>query len=138
MSRDDRHSWTYTSGAGTAYINPSYEIHLCVIWTCAWCGYKWLLVANFKDYETSLHQFTKSQYKTKVRGRRGCMVVGLPMQLVPIATKVVGLNPVRGKVYSIQHCWIKCVNDLRQYRGRWFSPGTPVSSTNKTDHHELT
>jgi hypothetical protein len=33
MSRDDRHCWTYTSGAGTAYINPYYEIHLCVICT---------------------------------------------------------------------------------------------------------
>ena len=22
--------------------------------------------------------------------------------------------------------------------GRWFTPGTPVSSTNKTDHHDLT
>jgi hypothetical protein len=22
--------------------------------------------------------------------------------------------------------------------GRWFSPGTPVSSTNKTDHHYIT
>jgi len=22
--------------------------------------------------------------------------------------------------------------------GRWFSPGTPVSSTNKTDHHDIT
>jgi hypothetical protein len=22
--------------------------------------------------------------------------------------------------------------------GRWFSPGTPVSSTNKTDRHEVT
>jgi hypothetical protein len=22
--------------------------------------------------------------------------------------------------------------------GRWFSPGTPVSSTNKTDHHNKT
>ena len=21
---------------------------------------------------------------------------------------------------------------------RWFSPGTPVSSTNKTDHHDIT
>jgi hypothetical protein len=21
--------------------------------------------------------------------------------------------------------------------GRWFSPGTPVSSTNKTDHHNI-
>ena len=31
MSRDDRHCWTYTSGAGTAYINPSYEIHYTYI-----------------------------------------------------------------------------------------------------------
>jgi hypothetical protein len=22
--------------------------------------------------------------------------------------------------------------------GRWFSPGTPVSSTNKTDRHDIT
>jgi len=22
--------------------------------------------------------------------------------------------------------------------GQWFSPGTPVSSTNKTDHHDIT
>jgi hypothetical protein len=22
--------------------------------------------------------------------------------------------------------------------GRWFSPDTPVSSTNKTDHHDIT
>jgi hypothetical protein len=22
--------------------------------------------------------------------------------------------------------------------GRWFSPGLPVSSTNKTDHHDIT
>jgi hypothetical protein len=22
--------------------------------------------------------------------------------------------------------------------GRWFSPGTPVSSTNKTDYHDVT
>ena len=26
----------------------------------------------------------------------------------------------------------------RKNKGRWFSPGTPVSSTNKTDRHEIT
>jgi hypothetical protein len=31
---------------------------------------------------------------------------------------------------------IKFVSDLRQ--GQWFTPGTPVSSTNKTDHHDTT
>ena len=26
----------------------------------------------------------------------------------------------------------------RLEKGQWFSPGTPVSSTNKTDHHDIT
>jgi hypothetical protein len=34
-----------------------------------------------------------------------------PMQLAPITTKVVSLNPAYGKVYSIQHV-IKFVCDL--------------------------
>ena len=55
------------------------------------------------------------------------------MQSVPIITKVVSLNPVHGEVYSIQHYVIKFVSDFL-----WFSPGTPVSSTNKTDHHNIT
>ena len=36
------------------------------------------------------------------------------------------------EMYSIQHCVIKFVIDWRQVGG--FQPGTPVSSTNKTDH----
>ena len=48
--------------------------------------------------------------------------------------KVVSLNPAHGEVYWIQHykvCqWLEA--------GRWFSPGTPVTSTNKTDHHDIT
>jgi hypothetical protein len=37
-------------------------------------------------------------------GRRGHMVVGfqIPVQSVPITTKVVGLNPIHGEMYSIQ------------------------------------
>ena len=39
-----------------------------------------------------------------------------------------------GEVYSIQHCdkvcqWLAAV--------QWFSPGTSVSSTNKTDRHDI-
>jgi hypothetical protein len=33
---------------------------------------------------------------------------------VPITTKIVSSNPVQGEVYSIQHCVIKFVSDLRQ------------------------
>ena len=45
---------------------------------------------------------------------RDHMVVDLqlPMQSVPITTKVVILNPAHGKVYLIQHYVIKFVSDL--------------------------
>ena len=46
------------------------------------------------------------------------------------------VNPIHGEVYSIQHCVIKFVSDLWKVSG--FSPGTPVSSTNKTDPHDIT
>ena len=36
-------------------------------------------------------------------------------------------------MYSIQHYAIKFVSDLQ-----WFSPGTPVSSTDKADLHDIT
>jgi len=41
----------------------------------------------------------------------------LPVQSVPITTKVVSSNPVHCQVYSIQHYVIKFVNDLRQVGG---------------------
>ena len=37
---------------------------------------------------------------------------------------------------GVQHYVIKFVSDLGT--GRWFSPGPPVSSTNKSDHHDIT
>jgi hypothetical protein len=58
----------------------------------------------------------------------------LPMQSVHITTKVVSLNATHGEVYSIQHYVIKFVNDSRA-AGWWFSL---VSSTNKTDLHDIT
>ena len=58
------------------------------------------------------------------------------MQSVPITTKVVSSNPIHGEVYSIQHYVIKFLSDLRQVGG--FFPGTPVSSTNKIDRHNIT
>jgi hypothetical protein len=48
---------------------------------------------------------------------------------VPITTKVVSSKPIQGKVYSIQQYVIEVC--------RWFSLGTPVSSTNKTGHHNI-
>jgi len=54
----------------------------------------------------------------------------LPMQSVPITTKVVSSNPVHGKVYSI-HYAIKFVSDMQQISGfllvLWFPP--PIKLT---------
>jgi len=58
------------------------------------------------------------------------------VQSVPFTTKAVSSIPVHSEVYSIQHYVIKFVSDLQQVW--WFSPGTSVSSTNKTDRHDIT
>ena len=59
----------------------------------------------------------------------------LPMQSVPITTKVMSSNTIYGEVYSIQYYMIKFVSDLRQVGGfLWvlqFSP--PI----KTDRHDI-
>ena len=41
----------------------------------------------------------------------------LPVQSVPITTKVVSWNPADGDVYSIQYYMIKFVSDLQQVDG---------------------
>ena len=46
---------------------------------------------------------------------------------------VVGFEFRSGR--GVQHYVIKFVSDLRQV-GHGFSPGTPVSCTNKTDHYD--
>ena len=62
------------------------------------------------------------------------MDLQLPVQSVPITTKVISLNPIHGEVYSIQHYVIKFVSDLRQICGFL---STPVSFTNETDRHVI-
>ena len=41
----------------------------------------------------------------------------LPVQSVPITTKVASSNPILDEVYSMQHYVIKFVSDLRQDSG---------------------
>jgi hypothetical protein len=61
------------------------------------------------------------------------MIVGyiqLPMQSVPITTKVVSSNPTHGEVYVIQHYVIKFVSDMRQVSGVLrFPPPIQLSTT---------
>ena len=52
-----------------------------------------------------------------------------------LTIKVMSWNPIYGEVYPIQYYVMTFVSDLWQVGG--FSPDTPVSSTNKTDHHDI-
>ena len=69
---------------------------------------------------------------------RDRMVVGFitTYAISAITFNVVSSNPIHGEVHSIQHYVIKFVSDLRRVGG--FSSGTLVSSTNKTDCHNIT
>jgi hypothetical protein len=56
----------------------------------------------------------------------------LHMQSVPIITNVVSSNnALRRGVLDTTLC-------DKSMASRWFSQGTPVSSTNKTDRHDIT
>ena len=68
---------------------------------------------------------------------RGLVPLGW-RNLVPILPPAhpLGGGPCSGEVYSIQHYVIKFVIWLAT--GLWFSLGTAVSSTNKTDRHDIT
>jgi len=65
------------------------------------------------------------------KGHRGRMVVGFITTWADTAYHLAGWNPAHSELYSIQHYVTIC--------GRsWFSPGTMVFSTNKTDRHNIT
>jgi hypothetical protein len=61
----------------------------------------------------------------------------IPKQSMPITTNVASLNPAHGDMYSIQVTL--CDKVCRKLTTVWwFSPGTLVSSTNKTDRQDIT
>ena len=53
---------------------------------------------------------------------------------MPIITEAMSSNPTHGEVYLIQHYEKVC---KWLVASQWFSLGTAVSSTNKTDCHDI-
>jgi hypothetical protein len=56
--------------------------------------------------------------------------------VVTITTTVVSSSPAHAEVYLVQ---LYVINKVCQWlaAGQWFSVGTSVSSSNKTDHHDI-
>ena len=75
-----------------------------------------LKIKEYKTYEYSMN-ILQHHINYWYRGRHGRdrMVVDLqlPVQSVPIITKVVSSNPAHIEIYSIQHYVTKFVSDLR-------------------------
>jgi hypothetical protein len=62
----------------------------------------------------------------------------LPVQSEPITTKFVSSKPAHDEVYSIQFYVQQCTKVCQWLTAdRCFFPSTPVSSTNKTDRHDI-
>jgi hypothetical protein len=57
----------------------------------------------------------------------------LPVQSVPITTKIVSLHPIHDEEYSIQHYVIKFVSNIRQVCGflpvLWCPPPIKLTAT---------
>jgi len=75
-----------------------------------------------------------------IRGRRGhdCMVVGFTTTYAISAChhQRCELESLSGEVYSIQQYEMEFVSELQKVCG--FLRFSPVSSTNKTDRHDIT
>jgi len=72
-------------------------------------------------------------YKYVIPNEQQSFGIGQNDPILFTITNVVISNPAHGEMYSIQHYILLYIT-----AGRWFSPGTPVSSTNKTDGHDIT
>ena len=70
-----------------------------------------------------------------IRRRHGWIYNYLTVQSVPITTKVVSSKPAHGEdVVETTLCDKVC---QLLAAGLWFSPGISVSSSNKTDSHDI-
>ena len=67
------------------------------------------MIAKYKSLQSNLSYMT-CQGNSEIWPTK--LDLQLPVQSVPITTKVVSSNPVHGEVYSIQNYVIKFVNDL--------------------------
>ena len=87
-----------------------------------------------------LHEILYITCQYEKWGRRGCdrMVVGFTNYL-HVCNQCLSPLMLWVRISIKARCTTLC-DKVCQWlaTGRWFSPGPPVSSTNKTDHHDIT
>ena len=91
---------------------------------------------NVLDYIVSILTMNSRQFFLWSRRGRDRMVLGFTITYVISAYHHWSCEFESRSGWGVQHYVIKFDSDLRQVDG--FSPGTPVSYTNKTDRHDIT
>ena len=85
---------------------------MAVILNRVWGCHGHMLVRLPSTYAIECTKVVRSILKKMDCRGRDRMDLQLPMQLVPITTKIVSSNIAQGEVYPVQHCVIKFVSDL--------------------------
>jgi hypothetical protein len=120
-----------------------YYLPLCLEFVCFVYGLVSLYTQGCKYIHTDHFCFVQKvtiEYKfdsmfNSFLTKSGVVMIQLLMPSVPITTNVMSSNPIHGEVYSIKYYVIKVCQWLAT--GQWFSPGSPVSYTIKTDHYDI-
>ena len=115
---------------------------ICVfngIWNFANLSPLWKLCLFGKDFALSIRNMIHLDYYFKaMKGASWSwsLDLQLPVQSMPITTKVVSSKPRSWRGVLDTTLYDKVCQWLAT--GLWFSAGTPVFSTNKTDRHDIT
>ena len=88
---------------------PSLMVHLVLLSYISWISPVFLLIST--DLDSTVLLETQEAVVVVIVWQ---LDLQLPVQSVPITIQVASLNPIHGKVYSIQHYVIKFVSDLQQ------------------------
>jgi hypothetical protein len=101
---------------------------------------KWIFCMNIFKYNVEIFMFREIYMRFFIIDTISCYIVLFFLNLFIFTFRGPSWSwsyPVFGEVYSIPQYVIKFVSDLRQVGG-FLDPCTPVSSTNKTDRHDIT
>jgi hypothetical protein len=90
------------------------------------------ITMHLKKMYWTIYIYTIFDLSSENRGRRGCD------RLVFRFTTTCAINTYHHWSFELESCLATTLCDSLLVSDRWFSPGIPVSFTNKTDHCDIT